>query len=241
MSLAPGRQPPVVQLVEELRNPAVLGEDRARQRLRRVRGQHELHRHAVGRRRDLLLADAFLGQQRERLVERLAQRAAPALDRAPTPHAVVLLADVGEVEVHRERPQDDRLRLHVELRDGLGQGPRRSRVPLGGRGGRASGSAPRGGRRRCPPARPARGRGSRRGGARWRAGARRAPARPIGSRPPLCRIDGHSPAVAWRADAALCSPDGVGHASRPASRPGGARLRRHLAVARRRLARCSAR
>ena len=58
-----GRQPRVVQLVEELRDPAVLVEDRARQRLRRVGGQHELDRHAVGRRRDLLLADALPGQR----------------------------------------------------------------------------------------------------------------------------------------------------------------------------------
>ena len=86
-----------------------------------MRGQDELDRHRRGRSRELLGADPGLGEQPERLVQRLARRAALPLDLATTSDAVMLLGDVREVEVHRERPQDDRLGLDRERRDGLGE------------------------------------------------------------------------------------------------------------------------
>ena len=93
-----------------------------------MRGQHELDRDALGRGRDLPGAHTLAVEQLERLVERLAQRAALALDLAATANTVVLLGDVREVEVDGERPQHDRLRVDVELRDGLTERPGRARV-----------------------------------------------------------------------------------------------------------------
>ena len=81
-----------------------------------------------GRGRDLPGAHALAVEQLERLVERLAQRAALALDLAATANTVVLLGDVREVEVDGEGPQHDRLRVDVELRDGLTERPGRARV-----------------------------------------------------------------------------------------------------------------
>jgi hypothetical protein len=60
-------------------------------------------------------------EQRERLGERLARCSTFALVLAATAHPMVLLGDVGEVEVDRERAEDDRLRLDVERRDRRGK------------------------------------------------------------------------------------------------------------------------
>ena len=73
------------------------------------------------RRRDVVARDAVPLEQRERLGERLARRPALALVLAAAPDPVVLLGDVGEVEVDGERAQDDGLRLDVERRDRLGE------------------------------------------------------------------------------------------------------------------------
>ena len=135
------------------REAAVLLEDRARQRLRRMGGQHELDGDPARRRRDVVAGDAVALEQRERLGERLARRPALALVLAAASDAVVLLGDVGEVEVDGERAQDDGLRLDVERRDRLGERPLTRRSRRADRAGRAGGSAPRAGRRPRPPAR----------------------------------------------------------------------------------------
>ena len=70
---------------------------------------------------DLLARDAVPLEELERLGERLARCSTFALVLAATAHPVVLLGDVGEVEVDRERAEDDRLRLDVERRDRLGE------------------------------------------------------------------------------------------------------------------------
>ena len=54
----------------------------------------------------------------ERVGQRLARDAVGALDVAPPPDAVLLLGEVGELEEERERAQDLRLLLEVELADG---------------------------------------------------------------------------------------------------------------------------
>ena len=93
----------VVALVEpgELRGDAhVRGEHSAARGFRRVSGEHEPQRHV--RRR----AVADLGERRR---QRLARDALLTAVLAETADAVVLLGDVGELEVERERPQDARL------------------------------------------------------------------------------------------------------------------------------------
>ena len=121
-------EPGVVELLEELRDPAVLLEDRARQRLGRMGGQHELDRDPARRRLDLVAGHAVVLERSEGLVEGLAQHPALPLDLSTPPDSVVLLGDVGQVEVDGERPQHDRLGLDAEQRDRLGEGPRRACV-----------------------------------------------------------------------------------------------------------------
>ena len=113
----PRRRARIVELREQLFDAAVLLEDGARKRLRRMGGEDELDRHPPGCLDELVLADARTDEQGERLVQRLAQHSALALDLAPAPHSVVLLRDVREVEVHRERAQDHGLRRDGERSD----------------------------------------------------------------------------------------------------------------------------
>ena len=121
-------EPRIVELVEQSLEAPVLLQDRPRQRLGGVRRQHELDGDVRRGARDRVLADPRGGEQAERLVQRLAQRPALALDLAPPAHPVVLLGDVREVEVDREGAQDDGLRLDRERRDGRGQLGRRAAV-----------------------------------------------------------------------------------------------------------------
>ena len=116
-----GREAHVVELLEERGQAAVLLEDRARQRFRRMGGEDELDGYPARRRRDVVAGDTVPLEQRERLGERLPRRPALALVLAAAPDAVVLFGDVGEVEVDGERAQDDGLRLDVERRDRLGE------------------------------------------------------------------------------------------------------------------------
>ncbi len=115
------RQADVVELVEELGDPTMLLEDRARQRLGRVRRENELDRDPLGSGRDLLRGDRVSPEELDGLGERLARRSAQALVLSAAPHPVVLLGDVGEVEVDGEGAEDDGLRLDVERRDRLGE------------------------------------------------------------------------------------------------------------------------
>ena len=71
-------QTDVVELVEQPCDAPVLLEDRARERLGRMRGEHELDPDARRRRRQLLETDTLGLELAERLVERLAKRAALA-------------------------------------------------------------------------------------------------------------------------------------------------------------------
>ena len=118
-----GREPGVVQPLEQLRDAAVLLEDRPRERLGGVRREDQLDRDAAGRGLDLVGRDALPREQRQRLGQRFAGIAALELVLAATPNPVMLLGDVREVEVDGERAQDDRLRLDVERLDRLRERP----------------------------------------------------------------------------------------------------------------------
>ncbi len=114
-----GRETGVVEPIQQLRDPAVLREDRPRKRLRGMRGEDQLDRHAARRGLHLVGRDALPLEQRQCLGERLTRIAALELELAAAPNPVMLLGDVREVEVDGERAQDDGLRLDVERRDRL--------------------------------------------------------------------------------------------------------------------------
>ena len=90
------REQRVVQLLEQRADAQVRGEHRAPRGLGRVRGQHELERDALRR---------LVAELQERVGERLARHSLLVQVLAPPPHAVMLLRDVRQLEIERERPQ----------------------------------------------------------------------------------------------------------------------------------------
>ena len=111
----------LVERRQERAQPRLRLEDGAARRLGRVGGEDELERDVLGGRSQRLVADPALPQPPEGLGERLPRDAVPALDVAAAAHAVLLLGQVGELEEERERAQDLRLPLEVELPDGAGE------------------------------------------------------------------------------------------------------------------------
>ena len=110
------RQLGVVELAQQRGDPAVLREDGPPRRLGRVRGQDELDRERPTASRSSL-ADRRSSARTRRRATRAAcgPRARTARRRRS---AVVLLGDVRELEVERERAQDERLPCSsVERRD----------------------------------------------------------------------------------------------------------------------------
>ena len=105
------------------------GEDRAARRLGRVCSEDELERDVRGGPRELGLGDAGRGQCGERRVQRLARRPALVLVLAPPPQAVVLLGQVGELEVEAEGAEHLSLPLEWQRADGRRQVGTRSRPP----------------------------------------------------------------------------------------------------------------
>ena len=97
----------VVEPVELLGDARVGKQDRSPARLRRMCGEHEPHRDATRAARELVAR--HVGQKLERVLERVAcnPTCVRVLPSATDP--VLLLGDVRELEVERERPQDDRL------------------------------------------------------------------------------------------------------------------------------------
>ena len=77
-----------------------------------MRGQHELDRRAARARGELVGGTA--AELGEGVVERLARDAAVMRVLATTPQAVMLLGQVGELEVDGERAQHERLRVWLE-------------------------------------------------------------------------------------------------------------------------------
>src|SRR5829696_6297856 len=99
----------------------------------RVRRQDELERESLRRLGELLRPDAGLLEAGERLGERLARHALLVLVLAPTPQAMVLLGNVGELKIEAEGAENFRLTLEVEPADGLAElGPRGGAVALPG-------------------------------------------------------------------------------------------------------------
>jgi hypothetical protein len=98
-----------VELGEVAGDPQVGRQVRAPRRFGGVRRQDELERDL---RSDVL--DTGRAQLRERRLERLARRPLFAFVLAPAAHAMVLLGDVRELEVHRERAQHLALAVEVE-------------------------------------------------------------------------------------------------------------------------------
>jgi hypothetical protein len=80
-----------------------------------VRGQHEADPRRA--RPPPELVGRHVGEDRERVVERLARRRRLACLLASAPQAVVLLRDVRQLEVEAERAQDERLLVAAQLRD----------------------------------------------------------------------------------------------------------------------------
>ena len=103
----------VVELAEKRRDPKVRREHGAARGLGRVRRQDELQGDAL---HDLAGRDAG-----ERLLERLGQHALLLRVGAPAADPVLLLRDVRELEVERERAEDARLPLEREAGDSGGE------------------------------------------------------------------------------------------------------------------------
>ncbi len=103
------RQLRVVELMQQGADAELGGEHGATRGFRGMGRQHEFERHVPRRVLQGLVADAGVSQLAERGVERFGTHA--PLDRVlpPPPDAVVLLGEVGELEVERERPYEARL------------------------------------------------------------------------------------------------------------------------------------
>ena len=87
----------------------------------RVRGQNELEGEALRRPGELLRPDTGLLEAGERLGERLARHALLVLVLPPAPQAMVLLCNVGELEIEAEGTEDLRLAVKVEPADCLAE------------------------------------------------------------------------------------------------------------------------
>ena len=119
------RQGGIVQLVEQPMQPDLGGEHRSASRLRRMRGEHELERQPPARRREPSRAHPRPLEGGEGIAERLARRPPLVLVLPPATEAVVLLGEVGELEVQRERAQHLRLALDGKCAHSRGQPPAR--------------------------------------------------------------------------------------------------------------------
>jgi hypothetical protein len=112
---------PGVELGQQAAEPGLRLEDGAPRRLGGVRGEDELEGDVLPGRGQRLVADPAFPQAREGVGERFAGGAARPLRLASPAHAVVLLGEVRELEEERERTQDLRLLLEVELPHRAGQ------------------------------------------------------------------------------------------------------------------------
>ena len=153
----------VVELGEVRRDPLVRREHGAPRGLGRMRCQDELQ------------GDALHGLARrnpgERFLERLGQHALLLRIGPPAADPVLLLCDVRELEVERERAEDARLPLERQAGDGGGEIVVRRRRPAQTARARGCARRPRAASR--PPARRAPARAGRRGGGRRAAAAHR--------------------------------------------------------------------
>ena len=110
-----------VEVGQQPTEPGLRLQDGAPRRLGRVRGEHELERDALGRPCQRGGVDPRPPQTPDRLGQGLPGDAVLALDVSATADAMVLLGDVRQLEEERERPQDLRLLLEIELRDRAGE------------------------------------------------------------------------------------------------------------------------
>ena len=108
----------VVELGEQRSEARLRAKDRPTRGLRRMRRDDELERDVRRGRGESLVVHAGFPQTADGVGQRLARRAVPARDVATAADAVMLLGDVGELEVEREGAEDLRLLLEVEPADG---------------------------------------------------------------------------------------------------------------------------
>ena len=123
----------VVERGQHPGDPDVRLQQGAPRRLGRVRGEHELERDVGETLVKLVLG--HVGEQLERLFERLAHDEARVLVLAAAADAVVLLGRVRELEVQREGAEHLRLVVGLERADGLAHDRRvadLARLPRGG-------------------------------------------------------------------------------------------------------------
>ncbi len=117
----------LVELREQPRDPDVRDEDRPARRLGGMSRQHELDVDVAQARPPFVFRD--VPKPRERVGERLARRDALLGVLAASPQPVMLLGDVRELEVERERAQDELLALDGQRRDRLMHLARRVAFP----------------------------------------------------------------------------------------------------------------
>ena len=163
----------VVEPVEQLVEADLRGEHRASRRLGRVGGEDELERDPPPGGREASSADARPLEPREGIGERFPRRSLLVLVLTPAAQAVVLLRQVGELEVEgegAERPQPAGRAARRRRRTRAVRARLRSRSSVPAES--ASGCPPRRRAGLSRPARPARGRGCRRAGERLAAAAR---------------------------------------------------------------------
>jgi hypothetical protein len=111
----------VVEPVEQAVEAKLGGENGAARRLGRVRGEDELQGQLPCGGGEPPLCHPGALEPRERLGQRLEWRSLLVLVLAPPPQAVVLLGEVRELEVERERSQHLGLSLERQLGDRVGQ------------------------------------------------------------------------------------------------------------------------
>ncbi len=116
-----GREIGVVELAEQEAEPEVGSQDRSASRLGGVSGEHELERDAGGGAGEALVVDPGGCELGEGRVERLAQRLPLVLVLAPAAEPMVLLGEIGELEVEAEGTEHVALAHERELADGGGE------------------------------------------------------------------------------------------------------------------------